>query len=159
MVGAGEALALQLGDQAFQPVLNRDCVAAEGGAMGAVERPVFGERVLGVRRSRGRRATSGGLGWRRGGAPDAVEGALGGQAKSSVARGRDAGNALVRRELRILSLCQERDQQLQCDLSCRVSYRGVGAADVHDALLKKAEGGNGCHLGAERSFSIEGLEV
>ena len=59
VIGAGEALALQLGDQAFQPVLNRDCVAAEAGAMGAVERPFFRERVFGVLWSRGGGATSG----------------------------------------------------------------------------------------------------
>ena len=144
--GAGEALALQLGDEAFQPVLNRDRVAAEGSAMGAVERPFFGERVLGVSGSRGRWATSGRWGGRRGSALDAGERALGGREKRRVAGGGDEGNALVRRELLVLSSGQERHQQFQGDLGCRVGDHSVRAADGTDALLKKSKDGNSAHL-------------
>jgi len=80
--------------------------------------------------------------------PDACEGGFGGREESRVAGSGDEGNALVRCELFILSSCQELHEQLQGDLNCRVSERGLRAANGTDALLKKSEGGNSGHLGA-----------
>ena len=112
VVGAGEALAFQLFNEPFQPILNRDSVAAKAGTMGAVECPVFRERVFGVGRPRGNSATSWGWGSRRRGAPDAVEGPLGRRAESSIAGGWDEGNAFVGYWLLSLSGAQEVHQQV-----------------------------------------------
>ena len=74
---------------------------------------------------------------------DAGESTLGGREESAVARGWDKGNALIRRELFLLSSCQERHQQLQGNLGGRVGEHCVWAAEGTDALLKKSEDGNG----------------
>ena len=90
---------------------------------------------------------------------NAGEGTLGGREESAVARGGDKGDALIRRELFLLSSCQERHQQLQGNLGSRVGEHCVRAAECTDALLKESEDGNGDHLGADRSFNIEGTAI